>query len=113
MDSSTASQCSALENAVGGAQRLANITGSRAYEVRSNDKVLSRVFWQKQNRHITADDDRPLIIKEVVLFGVAEETPTMLFRKLMKKEVEILFCGNSQVKLGKTLEILLQGAVQE
>ncbi|XP_051624259.1 xylulose kinase isoform X2 [Manacus candei] len=32
MDSSTASQCSALEEAVGGAQHLASITGSRAYE---------------------------------------------------------------------------------
>lgn len=31
----------------------------------------------------------------------------------MKKDVEILFCGNSQLKLGKTLEILLQEAVQE
>lgn len=35
MDSSTASQCGALEKAVGGAQQLASITGSRAYEVRS------------------------------------------------------------------------------
>ncbi|KAK4826543.1 hypothetical protein QYF61_010063 [Mycteria americana] len=35
MDSSTASQCSALEKAVGGAQHLASITGSRAYEVRN------------------------------------------------------------------------------
>ncbi|XP_068260886.1 xylulose kinase isoform X3 [Nyctibius grandis] len=33
MDSSTASQCSALEKAVGGAQHLASITGSRAYEL--------------------------------------------------------------------------------
>ncbi|XP_042657694.1 xylulose kinase isoform X2 [Tyto alba] len=32
MDSSTSSQCSALEKAVGGAQHLASITGSRAYE---------------------------------------------------------------------------------
>ncbi|XP_074725388.1 xylulose kinase isoform X4 [Strix uralensis] len=32
MDSSTASQCSTLEKAVGGAQHLASITGSRAYE---------------------------------------------------------------------------------
>ncbi|XP_074687144.1 xylulose kinase isoform X4 [Strix aluco] len=32
MDSSTASQCSTLEKAVGGAQHLARITGSRAYE---------------------------------------------------------------------------------
>ncbi|KAH0627614.1 hypothetical protein JD844_003569 [Phrynosoma platyrhinos] len=32
MDSSTTAQCSSLEKAVGGAQRLADITGSRAYE---------------------------------------------------------------------------------
>uniref|UniRef100_A0A8C2IFZ6 Xylulose kinase n=1 Tax=Cyprinus carpio TaxID=7962 RepID=A0A8C2IFZ6_CYPCA len=33
MDSSTSDQCQFLEAAVGGAQRLADITGSRAYEV--------------------------------------------------------------------------------
>lgn len=33
MDSSTAAQCKTLERAVGGAQHLADITGSRAYEV--------------------------------------------------------------------------------
>ena len=32
MDSSTAAQCQALEKAVGGAQALSDITGSRAYE---------------------------------------------------------------------------------
>lgn len=35
MDSSTASQCRALEKALGGAQHLASVTGSRAYEVRN------------------------------------------------------------------------------
>uniref|UniRef100_A0A8D0HRU4 Xylulose kinase n=1 Tax=Sphenodon punctatus TaxID=8508 RepID=A0A8D0HRU4_SPHPU len=35
MDSSTSSQCCSLEEAVGGAQGLADITGSRAYEVRA------------------------------------------------------------------------------
>lgn len=34
MDSSTTSQCRELEKAVGGAQHLASVTGSRAYEVR-------------------------------------------------------------------------------
>lgn len=34
MDSSTSDQCQYLEAAVGGAQTLADITGSRAYEVR-------------------------------------------------------------------------------
>ena len=32
MDSSTTAECRKLEEAVGGAQRLADITGSRAYE---------------------------------------------------------------------------------
>jgi len=32
MDSSTGSQCKALEKALGGAQEVANLTGSRAYE---------------------------------------------------------------------------------
>ncbi|MEE6524376.1 hypothetical protein FKM82_023808, partial [Ascaphus truei] len=34
MDSSTTAECRYLEEAVGGAQELANLTGSRAYEVR-------------------------------------------------------------------------------
>lgn len=33
MDSSTTNQCQQLEAAVGGARRLAETTGSRAYEV--------------------------------------------------------------------------------
>lgn len=33
MDSSTSIQCQQLETAVGGARRLAETTGSRAYEV--------------------------------------------------------------------------------
>lgn len=33
MDSSTAAQCRQLEAAVGGAQALSRLTGSRAYEV--------------------------------------------------------------------------------
>jgi hypothetical protein len=32
MDSSTGAQCAALEKALGGAQAVANVTGSRAYE---------------------------------------------------------------------------------
>uniref|UniRef100_A0A8C1FUM8 Xylulose kinase n=1 Tax=Cyprinus carpio carpio TaxID=630221 RepID=A0A8C1FUM8_CYPCA len=39
MDSSTSDQCQFLEAAVGGAQRLADITGSRAYEVRLTPKT--------------------------------------------------------------------------
>uniref|UniRef100_A0A8C7E3V8 Xylulose kinase n=1 Tax=Naja naja TaxID=35670 RepID=A0A8C7E3V8_NAJNA len=35
MDSSTAAQCKSLEKKAGGAQKLADITGSRAYEVRA------------------------------------------------------------------------------
>uniref|UniRef100_A0A8C3KHA2 Xylulose kinase n=1 Tax=Calidris pygmaea TaxID=425635 RepID=A0A8C3KHA2_9CHAR len=45
MDSSTASQCSALEKAVGGAQRLASITGSRAYE-RFTGNQIAKIYSQ-------------------------------------------------------------------
>ncbi|XP_062424767.1 xylulose kinase isoform X1 [Rhea pennata] len=45
MDSSTASQCSSLEKAVGGAQRLANITGSRAYE-RFTGNQIAKIYNQ-------------------------------------------------------------------
>uniref|UniRef100_A0A672U9R3 Xylulose kinase n=1 Tax=Strigops habroptila TaxID=2489341 RepID=A0A672U9R3_STRHB len=45
MDSSTASQCSALEKAVGGAQHLASITGSRAYE-RFTGNQIAKIYSQ-------------------------------------------------------------------
>ncbi|NXD07981.1 XYLB kinase, partial [Nothocercus nigrocapillus] len=45
MDSSTASQCSSLEKAVGGAQHLANITGSRAYE-RFTGNQIAKIYSQ-------------------------------------------------------------------
>uniref|UniRef100_A0A8V1A773 Xylulose kinase n=1 Tax=Gallus gallus TaxID=9031 RepID=A0A8V1A773_CHICK len=55
MDSSTASQCSALENAVGGAQRLANITGSRAYE-RFTGNQIAKIY--NQNPEVYAQTER-------------------------------------------------------
>ncbi|NXX38056.1 XYLB kinase, partial [Tricholaema leucomelas] len=45
MDSSTASQCSALEKALGGAQHLATITGSRAYE-RFTGNQIAKIYSQ-------------------------------------------------------------------
>ncbi|KAM9648902.1 xylulose kinase isoform 2-T2 [Morphnus guianensis] len=45
MDSSTASQCSALEKAVGGAQHLASVTGSRAYE-RFTGNQIAKIYSQ-------------------------------------------------------------------
>uniref|UniRef100_A0A8C6XXN1 Xylulose kinase n=1 Tax=Naja naja TaxID=35670 RepID=A0A8C6XXN1_NAJNA len=41
MDSSTAAQCKSLEKKAGGAQKLADITGSRAYEVRAKISLVS------------------------------------------------------------------------
>ncbi|KAM9308191.1 xylulose kinase [Gastrophryne carolinensis] len=46
MDSSTSSECQHLEKAVGGAQELANITGSRAYE-RFTGNQISKIYKQK------------------------------------------------------------------
>ncbi|XP_030085508.2 xylulose kinase isoform X4 [Serinus canaria] len=45
MDSSTASQCRALEKALGGAQHLANVTGSRAYE-RFTGNQIAKIYSQ-------------------------------------------------------------------
>lgn len=42
MDSSTSLQCHQLEAAVGGARRLAETTGSRAYEVGGGPCVSTR-----------------------------------------------------------------------
>ncbi|KAL0150640.1 hypothetical protein M9458_054057, partial [Cirrhinus mrigala] len=48
MDSSTADQCQFLEAAVGGAQRLADITGSRAYE-RFTGNQIAKICRSKLN----------------------------------------------------------------
>uniref|UniRef100_A0A671NMM2 Xylulose kinase n=1 Tax=Sinocyclocheilus anshuiensis TaxID=1608454 RepID=A0A671NMM2_9TELE len=46
MDSSTSDQCQCLETAVGGAQRLADITGSRAYE-RFTGNQIAKIYHSK------------------------------------------------------------------
>ncbi|KAG8138742.1 hypothetical protein E2320_001530, partial [Naja naja] len=51
MDSSTAAQCKSLEKKAGGAQKLADITGSRAYE-----PVLSQRFTGNQIAKIYSRD---------------------------------------------------------
>ncbi|XP_058040387.1 xylulose kinase isoform X7 [Ahaetulla prasina] len=43
MDSSTSAQCNSLEEKVGGAQKLANITGSRAYE-RFTGNQIAKIY---------------------------------------------------------------------
>uniref|UniRef100_A0A663M5A0 Xylulose kinase n=1 Tax=Athene cunicularia TaxID=194338 RepID=A0A663M5A0_ATHCN len=55
MDSSTASQCSALEKAVGGAQHLASITGSRAYE-RFTGNQIAKIY--SQNPEVYMETER-------------------------------------------------------
>uniref|UniRef100_A0A8C8SP18 Xylulose kinase n=1 Tax=Pelusios castaneus TaxID=367368 RepID=A0A8C8SP18_9SAUR len=55
MDSSTASQCLSLEKAVGGAQHLANITGSRACE-RFTGNQIAKIY--SQNPEVYAQTER-------------------------------------------------------
>ncbi|TSK16086.1 Xylulose kinase [Bagarius yarrelli] len=50
MDSSTAEQCQRLECAVGGAQHLADITGSRAYE-RFTANQIAKIYQFQQDRY--------------------------------------------------------------
>ncbi|XP_026580120.1 xylulose kinase-like [Pseudonaja textilis] len=45
MDSSTAAQCNSLEKKAGGAQKLADITGSRAYE-RFTGNQIAKIYSQ-------------------------------------------------------------------
>ncbi|XP_077160207.1 xylulose kinase isoform X1 [Paroedura picta] len=55
MDSSTSVQCSDLEEAVGGAQKLADITGSRAYE-RFTGNQIAKIY--SQNPEVYAQTER-------------------------------------------------------
>ena len=50
MDSSTGKQCRALEDTVGGPQRLSNITGSRAYE-RFTGNQIAKIFQKKPDAY--------------------------------------------------------------
>jgi xylulokinase len=47
MDSSTTEQCRSIEQALGGAQALAEITGSRAYE-RFTGNQIAKIYETKQ-----------------------------------------------------------------
>ena len=50
MDSSTATQCRALEKAMGGAQSLSNITGSRAYE-RFTGNQIAKIYQTRPDAY--------------------------------------------------------------
>ncbi|KAK3551898.1 hypothetical protein QTP70_031558 [Hemibagrus guttatus] len=50
MDSSTTEQCKSLECVVGGAQQLADITGSRAYE-RFTANQIAKIYQLQQDRY--------------------------------------------------------------
>ncbi len=47
MDSSTTQQCRSIEQAVGGAEALAEITGSRAYE-RFTGNQIAKIYQNRQ-----------------------------------------------------------------
>ncbi|KAJ7322140.1 hypothetical protein JRQ81_018427 [Phrynocephalus forsythii] len=55
MDSSTSAQCRSLEKAVGGAQKLAEVTGSRAYE-RFTGNQIAKIY--SQNPEVYAQTER-------------------------------------------------------
>lgn len=50
MDSSTGKQCQNLEDAVGGPQRLSDITGSRAYE-RFTGNQIAKIYELKSDAY--------------------------------------------------------------
>jgi len=63
MDSSTARQCEAREAAMGGAQALAEVTGSRAYE-RFTGNQIARIC--ENNRSAYEDTDRIALVSSFV-----------------------------------------------
>ncbi|RWS05298.1 xylulose kinase-like protein [Dinothrombium tinctorium] len=54
MDSSTTQQCVQLEEAVGGPQKLADLTGSRAYE-RFTASQIAKIFQTRQENYLNTE----------------------------------------------------------
>lgn len=52
MDSSTGTQCQALEDALGGPQNLSNITGSRAYERFTGNQIAKMYQTKSEAFHV-------------------------------------------------------------
>lgn len=104
MDSSTASQCRELEKAVGGAQHLASVTGSRAYEVRNgwgessqHNPVIETIL---SSQRAAAGNHQPLTMKDRTF----EETPTILcFALVSQRKIRKIFS-----EIIQALEILVQ-----
>lgn len=97
MDSSTASQCSALEKAVGGAQHLASITGSRAYEVRSGWEESPQQSPERNNSAIT------VVLQQITISHWLWKRD---FLKKLQRYCALQWshkrrCGNFNMKLGK------------
>ena len=70
MDSSTTAQCRQLEAAVGGAQALSCLTGSRAYEVRRTCHGLGIRVGPGRKVRLLA-----LVLSGPFFLGVWEDTP--------------------------------------
>ena len=54
MDSSTATECSHLENAIGGPLELAKRSGSRAYE-RFTGNQISKIYKRNQSTYLNCE----------------------------------------------------------
>jgi len=63
MDSSTSAQCAALEQALGGPQAVAELTGSRAYE-RFTGNQIAKIY--QQNRAAYEDTERILLVSSFI-----------------------------------------------
>lgn len=57
-DSSTGRECRELEDVVGGAQALADLSGSRAYE-RFTGNQIAKVSYHPNTMSLTIDVDNP------------------------------------------------------
>lgn len=97
MDSSTASQCRELEKAVGGAQQLASVTGSRAYEVRNGwgqssqqNPVIETIL---SSQGTAAGNHQPITMKDRAFEG----TPTILcFALFSQRKIQKFYSEMNQ-----------------
>jgi len=112
MDSSTTKQCKELESAVGGAQQLANITGSRAYELFTGSQIAKiyqtrpEAYHQTERISLVSSFGASIFIGDYAPIDISDGSGMNLFDITTHEWSQICldYCGPDLIsKLGEKL----------